>query len=244
MNNLQIHFLTLMNIECQIYSQGKSNEVTDHHLIAEINLPGRDTIDLLAIFSCNKEGNTSAELLKIFPEMLATELDKVINVHSAIEITDALYDAIMNVDYKLYQGGGFHDLCSVVVVLWTRGDPLLYLANVGDTKAIVYDDSSLIKETRTHISSEGELTRCIGGDEYKLIDGVYAGKRAEVSPEPDIICIDITHPIRVILASDGVWSALDNQTIIDTIDCQKLIDKAVRTGSTKNITIIKGYFNK
>jgi serine/threonine protein phosphatase PrpC len=226
-------------VHCQVAKKNQRDNMQDRHLVAQLELPGKGKIDLVAVFDGHDGHHAAEELLKILPEMLADKLDKLDNIHAPLAVTDALYQTVLAVDHKMYQGGGFSSGSTGVIALWPHNDNYLYIANVGDSRAIVWTEDKLIIETQDHkpeheverITASGGFTDngLVGGvlgvsrsfgdfrENLKLLNRRYMGVRAPVSPEPDVYRVDLrSHPgkVRMVLASDGLWDVMDTIDVI------------------------------
>ena len=239
----------------------------DRHIVAQLDIPSKDRVDMVGVFDGHGGHQAAEELIHIFPEMLAHKVDKVNNIHSPREMTRALYTTVLDADYKMYEGGEFNSGSTGVIALWPHDDNYLYIANLGDSRAIVWSENHLIIETIDHkpsleldrITASGGFVRNrrVGGylavsrsfgdyyDSLKLVNRQYSSKHAPVSAEPDIYMVDMRkHPNQtyMVLATDGLWDVMNTtevmQLVSKGITCKDIITEATRRGSTDNITII------
>jgi serine/threonine protein phosphatase PrpC len=226
-------------VHCHVAKKNQRETMEDRHIVAQIDLPGKGRIDLVGVFDGHGGHQAAEELINIFPEMLADKLDKLRNIHAPLAVTDALHDTVLAIDHKMYQGGGFSSGSTGVIALWPHKDNYLYIANLGNSRAIVWSGNKLIIETKDHkprheverIRASGgfirdgrvggvlEISRSFGDfcEDLKLLNQRYLGKYAPVSPEPDVYHVDLrTHPgpVRMVLASDGLWNVMSTRETI------------------------------
>ena len=143
----------------------------------------------------------------------------------------------------------------------------MYIANLGNSRAIVWSGNKLIIETKDHkpqheierIRASGgfirngrvggvlEVSRSFGdfSEDLKLLKKRYLGKDAPVSAEPDVYRVDLrtySGPVHMVLASDGLWDVMSTRETIKfsnaNSQCKELIAEAVHRGSTDNITVL------
>ena len=254
-------------VHCQLATKGKRDTMEDRHLVAQVDLPSKGRVDIIGVFDGHGGHQVAEELIKIFPEMLANKLDQLRDIHNPTAVTDALYETVLDVDYKMYQGGRLNSGSTGVIALWPHRDNYLYIANLGDSRAIVWSDNKLILETTDHkphteidrIHASGgfvrngrtggilNMSRSFGDfrKNLKLIGRRYHGKDAPLSAEPDVYYVDLrTHPgqVQMLLASDGLWNVMSTRQVMkffnNSSQCKDLIAKATQHGSTDNITVV------
>jgi len=252
-------------VHCQVTRKNQAETMDDRHMVAQLNLPRKDYIDMVAVFDGDR-GKIADELIKIFPEILADKLDKLNDLHLPAAVTDAIHRAILATDYKMYQGGGFSGTSTGVIALWPHQDSYLYIANIGDSRAIVWDTEELILETKDHIPQEEverihssggfvydgllagvlEVSRGFGGfaNDFKLLQRMYLGTYAPLSIKADIYHINLDKhldKVRMVLASDGLWDVMSTREVIQFLNnsnCEDLVSEAIRRGSKDNITVL------
>lgn len=133
--------------------------------------------------------------------------------------------------------------CAVVMLLH---EDMLYVANVGDSRAIACVGKKAIPITKDHKPddpAEKERIYASGGyvtnEGTARVNGSLAVSRAigdlelapHVSWEPDIFAEPLTQDIKfIVLASDGLWDGLDNQTVVNTV-----IDAKIKYRSSRGI---------
>jgi len=255
-------------VHCKVAKKNQRDYMEDRHLVAKLELPGKGTIDLVAVFDGHAGDEVAEELIKIFPEMLADKMDKLSNIDAPLSVTDALNDTFLAVDYKLYQGGGFTSGSTGVVALWPPNN-YLYIGNLGDSRAVVWSGDHLIVETKDHKPQhEQERIKASGGfieqgrvggimavsrsfgdfkKDLKLLGKRYMGTKAPLSAQPDIYRVDLRdYPdqVRMVLASDGLWDVYSTREVMEFFNahddngCANIITKAIERGSLDNITVM------
>jgi serine/threonine protein phosphatase PrpC len=142
--------------------------------------------------------------------------------------------------------------CTAVVVKGTRA----WIAHVGDSRAYLIRPSSRTRPVITRLTTDHSLTASLirSGklDTEQMRDlarrDVFLkalGKSAEDDPYPDFAI----HPVRagdaLMLCSDGLWSALSEETIADVVSrmspqyaCEELVRLANESEGDENISVI------
>ena len=135
---------------------------------------------------------------------------------------------------------------------------VLYLANVGDSKAVLMTPNGSEQLSYEHKGTDyGEIDRIVSGGGI-LIRGRVAGqlavtralgdhhlKTSGVSNVPHISRKIITpNDVCLVMASDGIWDVIDSSTLKSnkgrsSLDISnELIQRAVSTGSQDNICVL------
>lgn len=229
---------------CVAFEQGKRPEMEDAHVIAELQIRDRFAI-LYGVFDGHRSDDVANYLADVFPESLAVYLLKVNNLDDQDEVIDAFEQAIINEDINMYKNGDLHGdrfLGGSTGVMALRIDNDLYVANLGDSRGIVFDqDGNLILETIDHkpnreihaiMAAKGivrnnrvggilAVSRSFGDfrNELKLLNDVYLGVDAPLSSMPDIYPLeleDLQNPT-LVLACDGLWDVFSSLEVIDYI---------------------------
>lgn len=252
-------------VNCQVAKQNQQTEMTDRHIVAQLELPHKGMIDMVAVFDGHHGSQVADELINVFPEILAEKIDNLRNIHKPLAVTEAIRKAILAMDYKMYQGGNINGGSAGVIALWPHKDPYLYIANLGDTRAIVWSDHLLLSTTDHLPVLEVERITSSGGNVVndkingihisrgfgdfipgcKLIGTRYMGKRAPITIEPEIFSMDLANmqgSTRMLLASNGLWDVMNNQKVIEFMNagknCNDLVEEAMLQGSKDNITVL------
>ncbi|KAH7330763.1 hypothetical protein KP509_20G000600 [Ceratopteris richardii] len=232
----------------------------DYH-VAEFRVVNNTELGLFAIF----DGHLGHDV----PRYLQNHLfGNIINepefwknpkkaIAKAYELTDS--SVLQNVG-DLGVGG------STAVTAILIGGQNLYVANVGDSRAVICRDGVAIqlsvdhepKAERKHIEDKGGFVTTFPGD-VPRVDGQLAVSRAfgdknlkvHLSAHPDIHehTIDKTDKF-LILASDGLWKVMGNQEAVDIIRkvknpetaAKKLTEGALARNSKDDISCIVIHF--
>ncbi|KAI8876315.1 protein serine/threonine phosphatase 2C [Backusella circina FSU 941] len=165
------------------------------------------------------------------------------------EYKKALIDAYMTMDRGLIEDHTFqHDPsgCTAVTALVTPDQKSIFVANAGDSRAIIstggqskplsYDHKPVDPKESDRITHAGgfvefgrvngnlALSRAIGDLEFKQNANLSAEEQA-VTCYPDVIEHTITDEDEFfVLACDGIWDCMTNQQVVNYI-CQQLADK-------------------
>ena len=133
-----------------------------------------------------------------------------------------------------------------------QNDNKLYIAHIGDTRAYLCHHREVQRLTNDH-NKAAELVRegKITPEEAKVHPGrnvlvKVLGENVYLKPDfysYNICCGDI-----VMLCSDGLYPFVDKEDFIDALNhrsnlqmvCQNLVDKAIKAGSSDNLTIVAG----
>eukprot|EP01091_Cochliopodium_minus_P002858 TRINITY_DN1270_c0_g1_i1.p1 TRINITY_DN1270_c0_g1~~TRINITY_DN1270_c0_g1_i1.p1 ORF type:complete len:1015 (+),score=321.52 TRINITY_DN1270_c0_g1_i1:281-3325(+) len=145
----------------------------------------------------------------------------------------------------------------------------LYIANVGDSEAFLFEDDQIVNLTVAHnpsLKSEEERLRNEGaklilrGNAFR-VDGTLAVSRSIGDPKyepyvnanPHFYEHTITPKTKfVVLASDGLWDVYNFKEVADIVNqcavedraglSKVLVDGAIKKGSTDNISAIVAFF--
>lgn len=145
-------------------------------------------------------------------------------------------------------------------------DNMIYCANVGDSRAyIIYDNSikQISVDHKCSIPSEAERIISMGGKITKnrvqgqlvlsrSLGDLYC-KKYGVSNVPDISVNKIDYNIKyVVIASDGVWDVVDENTVLNMSKsnknadqfCKELVDLSIKKETKDNVSCIVISFEK
>ena len=135
------------------------------------------------------------------------------------------------------------------VVGWV-GDSRVYLFSPGDSRQLTHDHSWITETVDSGDMTEEQalrsplahaITRCLGP-----LDEDDPGE----SPEPGIVSIDLPHPCRLLVCSDGFWNDVPGASEIEELmktapegadllaACRRLVDHALQCGGRDNISVI------
>lgn len=157
--------------------------------------------------------------------------------------------------------------CAAITILIK--DKKMYIANAGDSRAVLSNNGNAVALSEDHKPnrlSEKQRIEQLGGKVFGFfggvprVNGILAVARAlgdkalnpYVIPDPEIREKTLDHNDEfLILACDGVWDVIDNQTAVDIVkisleqsntDVNKAADtlktEALQRGSTDNISVI------
>lgn len=154
---------------------------------------------------------------------------------------------------------------AIVAVLY-KGT--LFLANLGDSRAILVKDGKVLKETMDHKPNGVEekariqraggfvanfgvgrvdgvlaVSRAFGDMSLKVNDdGVYMGENAKVSPEPTIYKCTPPAGSTLVLACDGLWDVMNNQEVAKMVasgrTSEQLVAQALALRSRDNVSVM------
>ncbi|MBC8164946.1 MAG: serine/threonine-protein phosphatase [Bryobacteraceae bacterium] len=142
-----------------------------------------------------------------------------------------------------------HGMGTTLTAAWRVGEELL-LANVGDSRAYLYQDGQLhiITEDQTWVNEVGRKLG-IGDDQLKIHPMRHVLTMAiGVSDTLRIhsYAVPLIEGAQFLLCSDGLHGVIDSQTILEILagdgtlesKCQDLVEAAKRAGGPDNITAV------
>jgi protein phosphatase 1L len=225
---------------------GRSGE--DRYVTAILN----NTVNMYGVFDGHAGKEVSEYLMNNLPQALAQFLLNV-NFADELAVKNAITNAYVDIDKKMF-GLQLRAGSTAVVALYFSG--ILYLINLGDSRAIVFTgEGNIMLETQDH-KPEKERQRIVsaGGFVTNLnpsrVNGILAVSRAfgdfilkdypkynyqgPVSVIPDIIRSAHHTPVFILLASDGLFDVLSSQEAVNIIlksktaisACEELIEIA------------------
>lgn len=221
---------------------------------------GRADVDLYGVFDGHSGHTASRFCAEHFPDCLEALWDEA-NLHKA------LVDSLKLVNERLrthIESDGGDDRCgsTAVVALFVKNR--LYVANLGDSRAVLCDAGKAQPMSEDHKPSrDAERVRQLGGyisgvtgkGDTERINGQLAVARGLgdfymqpfLSDEAEVEATDLrpSHQF-LILACDGVWDEVDNQQACDVVLAEqnpwrgssRLISFAYQAGSDDNISAI------
>jgi len=180
-------------------------------------------------------------------------LDKLGSLPQEQDVENALREAFLNVDSQLAMLGAWKSGCTATVALVHRRNDLatLHVANVGDSRAVMMGGEGAAQRiSRDHkasdpfeaarIKEEGGIIR------YNRVGGALSVSRSlgdhylkgsGVSPVPEVSSRDVLDDRALVIASDGLWDALEDAEACDLL--ANCMDRAVARGG--NQQEIAGY---
>ena len=176
------------------------------------------------------------------------------------KIHQALRDAVIAANQAILSRGAddpaAQNMGTTVVMAVLRGSRA-YIAHVGDSRAYILRDRSIENLTTDHNLAQALYdAKTITEDELKThrfrhVLWKYLGSKDAVDG-PDIHDLEIQAGDRILLATDGLTGAVDDDKVCDEVykhsDPQKCAEELVRLaldeGSKDNVTCIVVHFDK
>lgn len=238
-------------------AKGKANHpMEDFHVAKFIQAKGHE-LGLFAIFDGHLGDSVPAYLQKhLFFNILKEEEFWTYPDRAISKAYDKTDKAILSHSPDLGRGGS-----TAVTAILINGTKL-WIANVGDSRAVVEKGGDAIQLTVDHepstergdIETRGGFVSNMPGD-VPRVNGQLAVSRAfgdkslksHLSCEPDITVQDICSDSQLlILASDGLWKVMNNQEAIDLaikikdpqVAAKQLIAEAVNRDSKDDISCV------
>lgn len=153
------------------------------------------------------------------------------SVHSALSAS------FKQVDAELAQkNGGWRSGCTATTALAHRihGEVTLYVANVGDSRAVILGDGDAKRVTIDHRACDPGEARRVEREGAVVRNGRVAGALAVsrslgdhylkpgVSCEPDICTYHVAGARVLVIASDGLWDFVDDDEVQEVVE--ELVD--------------------
>ncbi|KAK2442419.1 protein-serine/threonine phosphatase [Trifolium repens] len=219
--------------------KGRANHpMEDYHVAKFVQLQDKE-LGLFAIYDGHLGDRVPAYLQKhLFSNILREEGfwdDPTLSISKAYESTD---QAILSHSSDLGHGG------STAVTAILIDGRRLWIANVGDSRAVVSRKGQAVQMTIDHepntergsIETRGGFVSNLPGD-VPRVNGQLAVSRAfgdrslksHLRSDPDVQTTDIDVDTEIlILASDGVWKVMSNQEAVDIAKRMKDPQKAAK----------------
>lgn len=241
---------------------GKRYYMEDRHVIAE-----KGGLFMYAIFDGHSSSKMSSYLEQNFPNFLLNRVLTVSN-RSPTEIKEKIRRAFLDFDSIMFNERIKGGSTSIVVlriknVLYfaNLGDSRAIVNCDGKLtfetidhkpekireRARIYSSGGFVANVRGihRVNGSYSLSRAFGDYGLKKKRGKYMGMNSIMSPEPDVYDYKMSKKCSIILACDGVWDVLDSKEVVKLIrdkkvvnSCDKILNEAIRKGSTDNITIM------
>lgn len=237
--------------------EGKSGHRMEDYLVAEYKKCKNHVLGLFAIFDGHLGDRVPCYLKQhLFDNILQEPnfwRDPQTAIKSAYRSTD---NFILEKSMQLGPGGS----TAVTAIVIDGKD--LWVANVGDSRAVVSERGSANQITVDHephterkrIEEQGGFVTLLPGD-VPRVNGQLAVARAfgdqslkaHLTSEPDIRHVPIDSTIEfVILASDGLWKVISNQEAVDLVKpikdpkaaAKRLTSEALKRESKDDISCI------
>lgn len=242
-----------------ITDQGMRDHMEDHH---DVFYNIYENLHYFAIFDGHGGDSVSTFLKVYFKDIIKKELVQ----NKGQNIEKCLMHSFVKMNEIIPRNIGITTGSTALIIL--KGHDKLYIANIGDCRAITNFKTKALPITIDHkpnLKREYERITNLGGlvlfDPYGTprVNGNLAVSRSfgdfYLSPyvtwTPDIFTVDLNNNNNfLIAASDGLWDTLSNQEVIDIVIknninnknlnliCMNLLNKARIKGSGDNITIL------
>lgn len=200
--------------------------------------------EFFAVFDGHGGAQISKTLVEELPGRVLAALQTV-NEKDGFAVRNALEATFLKMDEDMYEkhkskSAWGADPGSTAIVMVRSGNAV-YLANVGDSRAILFDDNGkLVAYTKDHKPSEEKeriekaggtvshygvdrvngvlaTSRAFGDFQLKKLKnvGAYTARDGPVSTLPDVYQVILRNDQKVfaILACDGLWDVFNNETV-------------------------------
>lgn len=163
-------------------------------------------------------------------------------------VQSALVAAFQKIDGQLAMLGAWESGCTCTVALAHRQSTglTLYVANVGDSRAVIVGETSAKRLSVDHrasdpaeaarIAAEGGMVRHarVGGQlSVSRSLGDHHLKSSGVSCVPDFCCYEVNGQHALIIASDGLWDVIEDDYSREVI--KEVVDRAVAQGGSQKM---------
>jgi len=212
---------------------------------------GSQTLDYLGVF----DGHGSVMTAEYVARNLHQELSSRLNDTDPVEAIRVSFQNVNNQVLKNKVDGG----CTALLVMITGHN--IFIANAGDTGAVIYRNGETVRKTIDHnpsVPGEAVRIRNAGGyvSDTLRVNGVLAVSRSfgDSSLVPVVIAdpyITVTHIPQsgeslLVLACDGIWGVLseDESCAYARSEVEphrsaiKIRDMAYQLGSTDNLSVV------
>lgn len=188
-----------------------------------------------------------ANMSKAIKAQITKEFDK--HDTSNVDVSKLLFEAIKSIVNDIPYKNATETGSTAVIVL--QKDDTIWVANIGDSRAIMNKGHQCISLTRDHkpdniheykriVKLGGSVTKVVPYDVYR-VNGVLAVSRAigdfSLSPHvtwnPEITTKHIkSNNHYVFIATDGVWDVIDNGEVINIINKKAMDENWQDIGNT------------
>ncbi|KAH7278709.1 hypothetical protein KP509_38G053300 [Ceratopteris richardii] len=177
--------------------------------------------------------------------------------------TTAVAEAYVQTDLSILEetdelGTGGSTAVTVIVI----DNASAYVANVGDSRAVLCREGSPVQLTVDHdplsekayIQRKGGMVTVLPGDVPRVNGQLAVGRafgdknlKTIIRVDPDVFCVLIQMTDEfLILASDGLWKVVDNQTAVDLVRevkdpkaaARQLVEYAIQQNSKDDISCV------
>jgi serine/threonine protein phosphatase PrpC len=166
-------------------------------------------------------------------------------------VESALRDAVLTANDAVYQANqhGAGDMGATLVAFVIVGE-MAWIANLGDSRAYVFDGVTLRRATSDHSLVEQLILGGLVTPEERYThpqrNRIFRSLGGEPKPEADIFTQKLRPGMRLLLCSDGLWEMTHDpeierilrETVSPFEACEALIASANANGGEDNITAV------
>lgn len=242
--------------------QGYREAMEDAHVIKTIG-----DLTFYGVFD-GHSGKTCALLLAEYLPSAIAQYYKDNKILSKKTITQIFYDVDKKIKDTLnsYDDSG----STAILVIVNNKTNQIYIANTGDSRALIKLNNGSLKATTDHKLNDSEKKRIQKAGGYIAYGRVgeilaiprafgnfrYGNKITGVIVTPDVYTVKQKDIKYMVLACDGVWDVLKNEIVSDLVDSElkketsvekitkRIVNKAYLQDSKDNITALLVHFKK
>ena len=261
--------------------QGLRDANEDQHVYF-INLNGEEkkinNINFVGVFDGHGGKIVSKFLKKNLPKQFAKTCDSSIytNSNSASKLLNGIFNDVEKKLEKKHPRAvnytGSTALCGVISRHPTNNKKILWIANVGDSRAVMcnYKDDAiqLSQDHKPNSSLEKKRIEQLGGtikydgSDWRINDLSLSRAFGDLESKPYITHLPQIFKYYlnkgdkfIIFACDGLWDVLSNKNAVSYVNslikkkytgnyAKKLAEKAIKEGSTDNVTAVILFLNQ
>ena len=227
---------------------GKNRDVNQDCFLCEEEAVGE--LSNLFIVADGMGGHNGGDFASGF---CVEQVKNYISSHKGDSIISIIRAAIKTANEKIREKAKTDELlkgCGTTVVLATIKDNILYIANVGDSRLYVFQNSRLSQITEDHSVVEEMIKSGIIKKEEARFNPhknkVTRALGAEPDVEADFFEVKLAKGDRILLCSDGVSNMMDERILEEITGsdrelqeiCRILIDTAVNNGGKDDATVV------
>ncbi|CAD8067011.1 unnamed protein product [Paramecium primaurelia] len=233
------------------------NQMEDSHYYKD-NCFQDGTTCLFAVFDGHGGTDVVEYITKILPETFLREF-KQFNTLKPNEYFEQIFKKVDD-QLKLVGAAEIGATCCLTLLRKEDNKRKCYIANLGDTRAVMNIDGKAVRMTVDHKGIDPEEQVRVKREGGTIVRGRVMGqlavtrafgdldlKTVGVSVKPDLKVQEITPQCKyLIMASDGLWDVVDDQKAIDITKglknsdemTKELLQFALKNGSRDNISIL------